>query len=99
MKPKTYCEFPRRCQNCRFVSMSMQTSFLRKRGSDKFHCTKNDPVPRYPDAKSSKDHPSWIGRISDDDKAIYDKLSRSWSKRTRVLADGSCHEHEFSKGA
>lgn len=99
MRPKTYCRFSRRCQNCKFVAMTMQTSFLAKKGPDKLHCIKNDPVPAYPKAKPLEDHPSWIGPISYDDKEAYDRARRNWSRRTGVLPDGSCREHEFSRGA
>lgn len=99
MRPKTYCKFSRQCQNCKFIAISKQTSFLAKKGSATFHCTKNDPVPKYPEIKPLKDHPSLLGRISDDDRTNYDRIRRSWSRRTKVQSDGSCGEHKFVGGA
>lgn len=81
MKPKSYRKYPRRCQNCKWVAMSMQTSFMTKK-SDTFHCTRMEPVLPY---NPSTDHD------------LYAKDQAKWARRTKVSNDGSCDEHEFAK--
>ena len=94
MRPKSYCEYPRRCQNCKFIAMSMQTSFLAKKGSDTFHCIKYDPTPILPitDADIKGD----LICISDSARSKYEQEFKIWQERTKVSSEGSCAEHEFT---
>jgi len=84
MRPKSYRKIPRRCQNCRHIAMAIRTVFFRRRGTEKVYCIKNGPSP---------DPDSFVTREE------YLKAEKKWQRESRVLMEGGCLEHEFTKRA
>jgi hypothetical protein len=84
MRPKSYRRISRRCQNCRYIAMAIRTVFLRKRGTDSTYCIKKGSRP---------DPDSFVIREE------YLKAEKKWQRESRVLMEGGCLEHEFTRGA
>jgi hypothetical protein len=111
MLPRSYKPYPRRCQNCKHVTLLIQTSLLRKAGSDVWACTQNERSPKLPERvvntmyftsgflneRVEGEEPG-TKAVTPEIDALYQQYRGErdqWLERNKVSPEGGCSEHRF----